>query len=359
MKAIVIDDLVRHGGGQMYGLTLANTLKGIGYDTYFLTNVEESEITGNKVAFKVDYEFVEGESKVIDLLKIIRLRRQLLRTDLKDFALTINNHPNVFLMRSDLNILHGFSFLDPWLDEKGELTTRFPPVALRLLGMYKIYDGLLFIPNSKYTKTISKSLFEFLGLDFRLGDVLYPPIVSKENDAFTKKEQVIVFGRISRHKGIDEVIEIAKKSSLKVIIAGFVNKGDEEFVRKMGRDAGRNVEIRTNLGEDERERLFIESSTILSLNRKEHFGMAVAEAMGYGCVPVVPKSGGQWMDVVEEGKYGLGYDSMDGVSDLLMKSLSYGQEERRRISSSVTRFSLPEFRKSLERILEGIAPSHM
>ncbi len=358
MKAIVIDDFRRRGGGQMYGLTLASTLEMLGYDTSFLTNVDGLERIRDKIAFRVKYEFVENESKIMDFLKIIRLKSELSRIDTKDFSLVVNNHPNVFIKKGDLNILHGFSFLDPWLDENGELTSRIPPLAFRLLRMYKVYEGSLFVPNSRYTRAISRNLFDLLGLQVRLGDVLYPPIVSGKNDALSKKEQAVVFGRISEHKGIDKVVEIAKKSSIKIVVAGFVNRGDEELVARLRREGGRNVEIRTDLSETERERLFVESSTILSLNRKEHFGMAIAEAMGHGCVPVVPKSGGQWIDIVEEGKYGLGYDSMEDVADILMKSFSYGEEQRRRIALSVARFSPTEFRKSLERILEGFASSH-
>lgn len=357
MKAIVIDDLKRHGGGQMYGLTLANTLERIGYDTYFLTNVEESEIIGNKVAFEVDYEFVEGESKVMDFLKIIRLKRQLLRTDLKDFALTINNHPNVFLMRSDLNVLHGFSFLDPWLDENGELITKFPSIVFRLSRLYKSYEGSLFVPNSKYTELISARLFKMLDLEARMSEVLYPPVRSRKIDAFEKKDQVIVFGRISEHKGIEEVINIAKENSIKIVIAGFVNKGDEKFVERLRKTAGASMEVRTNLSEEEKEKLYLESSTILSLNKKEHFGMAVAEAMSYGCVPIVPKSGGQWTDILENGKYGLGYTDFSEIGALATESLNHDTTERKRIANSIERFSISTFEKTLRRITDYVTAS--
>lgn len=351
---MVIDDLTRHGGGQMYGLILAEVLEEIGYNTYFLTNIERHDGSKSKVAFKVDYEYVEGESKILDLFKVLNLKRQLSRIDLRDFNLTVNNHPNVFIKKGDLNILHGFSFLDPWLDEKGELMTKFPAFAFKLSRFYKVYEGQLFIPNSNYTREISKKLFGALDIDVRVGETLHPPVRTRNFDDYKKKEQVIVFGRISRNKGIEGIIDIARDHDIKIVIAGFVNRGDKAFVERLKKRAGNNVEIRSNLSNDEKEKLFMESSTILSLNKKEHFGMALAEAMNYGCVPVVPKSGGQWTDVVDEGSYGIGYDSLNDIGEILEDSFDYAEEQRRKIAMSVARFSVSEFRKSLERILDVV-----
>ena len=77
MKALVIDDLRRKGGGQTYALLLAKVLEQIGYETYFLTNVDPGSSQFQKVAYQVSYNFMENSSAISDLFKIIRLRRQL------------------------------------------------------------------------------------------------------------------------------------------------------------------------------------------------------------------------------------------------------------------------------------------
>jgi glycosyltransferase involved in cell wall biosynthesis len=54
----------------------------------------------------------------------------------------------------------------------------------------------------------------------------------------------------------------------------------------------------------------------------EHWGIAVAEAMARGLTPVVHKSGGTWTDLVEEGRYGFGYESAEEAVETLIKILT-------------------------------------
>jgi len=356
LKALIIDDMRRRGGGQSYAKITASVLTEMGYDTYFLTNVDSVDGIAAGIVYKVEYEFRENSFRIIDFLKIVGLRRQLSEIDISGFNVSINNHPNVFIINGKINILHGFSFLDPWVDEKGELYSRLPPAIFRLINLYGIYNGSFFIPNSEYTRGISLRLFDELGLNVELGEVLNPPVPVKKVDVKEKKEQVLLLGRISRHKGIEGVAKIANENSISIVVAGYVNKGDENFVEKLRKEAGKNVKIMENVREEEKERLMAESSTVLSMNMKEHFGIAVAEAMNYGCIPVVPKSGGQWSDIVEFGKYGLGYDGQDELVAMLNKSFSYGKGERLRIAESVKRFSVQEFSRKIANLIEEIIP---
>jgi len=357
LKALIIEDMKRRGGGQSYAKVTAGVLTEMGYDTYFLTNVDSIDSVPAKIGYRVEYEFRENSSKIIDFLKIVRLRRQLREIDIGGFDVSINNHPNVFIINGKINILHGFSFLDPWMDENGELSSHLPSIIFKLIGLYSTYDGSFFIPNSTYTKDISLRLFDELGLDVELGDVIHPPVPVKEVDLVEKKEQILLLGRISRHKGIEDVARMANENSMRVIVAGYVNKGDEGFVEELRREAGKNVKIMENISEEEKEELMAESSTVLSMNKKEHFGIAIAEAMNYGCVPVVPKSGGQWSDIVEFGKYGLGYKDKDELVAMLNKSFTYTRGERLKIAESVKRFSIEEFSRKIAKLIEKVIPT--
>ena len=357
MKALIIEDMKRRGGGQSYAKITAGVLTEMGYDTYFLTNVDSIEGVPAKIAYRVEYEFMENSSKIIDFLKIVRLRRQLREIDIGGFDVSINNHPNVFIINGKINVLHGFSFLDPWLDENGELSSPLPPAIFRLTRLYSTYNGSFFIPNSGYTKGISLRLFNELGLDVEMGDVIHPPVAVKDVDIGEKKEQVLLLGRISRYKGIEDIARIANDNSIRIIVAGYVNKGDEGFVEKLRTDVGKNLEIMANVSEEEKERLMAESSTILNMNKKENFGIAVAEAMSYGCIPVVPKSGGHWTDIVEMGKYGLGYDGQDELVEMLNKSFLYTTTERLKVAESVKRFSVQEFSRKIANLIEKIIPN--
>jgi len=51
--------------------------------------------------------------------------------------------------------------------------------------------------------------------------------------------------------------------------------------------------------------------------------MAVVEAMAAGCVPVVPRSGGPWFDILDckQGLYGFSYSSVDEAAKIIDRLL--------------------------------------
>ena len=49
------------------------------------------------------------------------------------------------------------------------------------------------------------------------------------------------------------------------------------------------------------------------------FGIVIADAMAAGAIPAVPKLGVLWHDIIEYGKYGIGYSS----SEELIKAVKY------------------------------------
>ncbi len=54
----------------------------------------------------------------------------------------------------------------------------------------------------------------------------------------------------------------------------------------------------------------------------EHWGIVVAEAMAHGTPVVVHKSGGAWSDLAEEGRRGLGYETVEEAVEALARLLT-------------------------------------
>ena len=60
----------------------------------------------------------------------------------------------------------------------------------------------------------------------------------------------------------------------------------------------------------------------------EPFGTAIVQGMAAGCVPIVHKSGGQYEDVLDHGKYGLTYEDDQELAEKIEMILT---EEKRRL----------------------------
>ena len=140
-------------------------------------------------------------------------------------------------------------------------------------------------------------------------------------------------------KKLELAIEMAKKSKLKFIIAGAVNPGNENYYRFLISKAPTNLKIIKNPDDTIKEKLYRESGIFLHLRRKENFPISVLESIAYGCIPVVPKYGGTWYDIVLRGKFGLGYNSILEGNQKLIQASACKNEYRQIILESRERFS--------------------
>jgi len=122
MNINLICEISRRGGGQAYLRDLILSLQ----ERNNITLVTDPRFDPmnilplvNRVA-TVNYTYVEGRSYLSEIAHVLKLRHDLNRVRLEK-GITINNHPNIFLRKGDLNILHGFSFLDFIIDEDGRI----------------------------------------------------------------------------------------------------------------------------------------------------------------------------------------------------------------------------------------------
>ncbi len=303
----------------------------------------------------VSYNYVENRNYFFEILHVLYLGHELKNISLNgEFA--INNHPNIFLKRGDMNILHGFSFLDFIIDEYGNITNKFLFELIKLSKVYSIYDHSNFVANSFYTKRLSILLLEKLGITPSSVEILHPTFQNTRAMS-TKDRGVLSFQRINREKKLDTVLEIAKHSVQHFIIAGAVNEGDQDYLNHLISNKPDNVEIITNPSEQEKEALFLGSKVFLHSNRKEHFGISVVEAMSHGLVPVVPKVGGPWTDILEEGKFGFGYSSQDELQQVLDEAMQTPEKRRMEIAESTIRFSPEVFSDKLRSLVELYSPA--
>ncbi|MEM2961358.1 MAG: glycosyltransferase, partial [Candidatus Bathyarchaeia archaeon] len=71
----------------------------------------------------------------------------------------------------------------------------------------------------------------------------------------------------------------------------------------------------------------------LHTQHMEAFGIAVVEAMAAGAVPLVPRCGGPWLDILncKQGIYGYSYSSLEEAANIIKKLLK-DENHRRNIA---------------------------
>jgi len=152
---------------------------------------------------------------------------------------------------------------------------------------------------------------------------IYPPVQVKQIMKYAQsvggsKENLVMYvGRIQPEKGIDDVIRamalLRKENNIRVKIMGFgYDDRYLEYLRRLVKKLGLQgqVEIRVNATRREMLESLAKAKAIVHPAHYEPFGIAVVEGMAAGCIPIVKKGfNGPWMDITDQGKYGLGFQS--------------------------------------------------
>jgi len=189
-----------------------------------------------------------------------------------------------------------------------ELATR------ALLSLFKRLDYKpLILTNSRFSKAIIRRKLGVKAV------VLYPPVDVERYLPLSRHRErdnvVVTIGRLEPMKNLDIVLEVAKEArEAKFIILGTGHSSNYyatlvKKVRVYGLEG--RVKILLNVSEEQKIEVLKRAKVYLHPTKYEHFGIAVVEAMAAGLVPAVHKSGGPWIDIIEHGKYGLGYKNIN------------------------------------------------
>ncbi|WP_298277023.1 glycosyltransferase family 4 protein [Ferroplasma sp.] len=356
MKVLLIDEFSRIGGGQILSKLLLDYFNKNYGQTYIAVDREHTYIEYENI-IKTPYYFRENMKLPFLYYYVARTKKFLKQHIQNQFDLVFNNHPNMFLYKADINALHGFSFLDQIIDEYGNIKNKIIFNFIKKSGMYNIYNNANFLVNSNYTLQISRKLFPLLNIKPNLMRLIYIPVEYVENIDLSIKDKnlVISIGRIDMRKNYEVLLRIAEKlKNYRFIIAGALNRGDEEYYRNLIKNKPDNVEIKANINEYEKIELLKKASIYIHLNRRENYGISILEAMSYGSVPVVPESGGPWEDIIEYGKYGYGFNSVDEAVEQIT-NIDFNIEKT--IIDSMDRFSFKNFYHNMDNFVEEVQNS--
>lgn len=211
---------------------------------------------------------------------------------------------------------------------------RIYDLLLRIIDRFN--SGLL-IANSKFNKCVIRRCMN------RDSWVVHPPVnIQKFMHAQRGRDRentVVAVSRFLPDQNLDYIPKLAKfvQNSNFLVIgpSGTTSKRTlEELNEMITKFAVKDqVKIVTNQPFSKLLEALSTAKVFLRTQPCEPFGMAVVEAMAAGCVPIVPRAGGPWFDILdqEQGKYGYAYSNLKEAAEEINRLMN---DERLRIEIS-------------------------
>lgn len=228
-----------------------------------------------------------------------------------------------------------------------------------LIYVSHVYPGATLVSNSTVTRIFIKMLWH------RDSKTVYPPLIVPHDliqSHRDKRNYVTVLATIQPNKRIGEVIKalgLLKDDKAKLLIIGHKGSGRYmaylvELAKQLKID--KKIVFLTDIGEHDKWQILAKSKVIVSAAHFEPFGIAVIEGMYMNNIPIVYKGplSGPWIDIVDKGKYGLGFRSVKELAELINLVLQDYDLLVRELSPSTRaeRFNYRRFGEQLVKILQ-------
>ncbi len=340
------------GGSERVAVAVLNVLKSLGYS---VTLVTLSKINKEKIK-KWDPRFIDPDRIIIKKFPLKfgiykALYLSLMTKKERSFStigdITWSDYSYIHFpwsLTDNLRLIDNYYKYESYIGNR-KLRMYFLPYKY----VHKIFFGKSksrLLANSNWTRKI-------LEISGYKAETLYPPVdISRIKIRSVNRDPklVIYVGRISPEKNIENIIEVAKRlKDYKFIILGSEGR-NKKYINYINDDIKNlnNVFLRKNPDDTEIMDYFSKAKIYFHPKINEHFGISIVEAMAAGLTPVVHKSGGAWYDIVEEGKYGLGYCNIDSA----IESIRNASKVEFDYSKKIYQFSFENFKKNLSAILE-------
>ena len=342
------------GGGEVYTAAVTQCLIGNGFEVDLFWN-SKNIIARLKNFLGIDISQVEIN---ISGFRLFSHRGKIIEkinlTKTYDLVFYVSDGSIPFLF-SKKNILH---FQIPMHEVNGH----------SLVNRMKFARIHHVVCNSRFTKGIIDREYH---LD---SEVIYPPIniaVKKEK----KKNIILSVGRFTRSmhdKRQDVLLQTFKElvdeglSGWKLVFVGSSAEGKEMIATLIKHSSGYPVEIRTDIKHPQLEEEYARAKIFWHAagygidqeknpERVEHFGIATAESMAAGCVPIVINKGGQ-PEIVKNGEDGYLWETPQSLKNRTLQ-LIRSPEEMKNFASNAKktsqRFSKERFCQEILNLLSA------
>lgn len=348
------------GGGKFVLMKIIETMKDKGFSVTLAThdNFNEMPRLWQKITKTFDEEIKPDDfcaipkvanhiavskfsflKKALHLAEIVR-RNRFIESVGKFYDIIVDVYGDL-TFPSNLSYIH-----DPPPNIRIEL---LPPHYLsyrllyRSLALRANKRRLFIVTNSRYT---SEKIYKNTKFSSK---IINPPVsIGKYFDVFEREERfdfIITISRIEHKKNLLIIPEIIKNVENAIfILIGIKTNETSSILKLLLRKAYKlNVADRLKVLVDAS---FAKKKGWLSKGKiyfhtmpNESFGISVVEGMASGLVPVVPKGGGAWTDILcqQNGVYGFAYRNIEEAIYYLNKLLK-DDEARRRIKKNMKNY---------------------
>ena len=349
---IVHPSLNVHGGAELICLEMIKIFKKNNYkvNLYTLDKIDFKHVSRSYGDYiKPDSHFyyideqISHKSSILKLFYLTYLYVKLLLLSKKNYnAVTINNLGAVLPIIADFSYIHSVPLFTLYKNKKQNLSyIRHWDITSKLYFMtFYMLKSILrlsnIITNSQYNSQIIKSSISKNSL------IIYPPIKKHtgEINYVDKKQIILTVSRISKMKNLKIIPHIASlvRGKSNFTILGGTHAYSAEVINDISDlvakyDISNKIHIIRNPKRSMIEDAYSTASIYLSTQPTEAFGMAIIEAIIRDCVPLIPRMGGPWIDILEEkqGWFGFGYSSALHAA-LFVQLLLSNEEMRQKIS---------------------------
>jgi glycosyltransferase involved in cell wall biosynthesis len=164
--------------------------------------------------------------------------------------------------------------------------------------------------------------------------VVHPPVeverFMKAGERAGREDLVATVSRLRPGKQLELIPRVARlveKADFKIVgLADGASRDAADLLDKAIKALGVDDRVELLVNQPSRRLVEVLASAKVYLHTQplEAFGISIVEAMAAGCVPIVPRCGGPWLDVLasREGAYGFSYRSVAeaaGRINLLMR----------------------------------------
>ena len=341
------------GGGETLAVRMYNAMRELGhsvdlYTTYIDPQVEPFLPKDIKV------NYIKGASWVRKATRgrLVRLRRLLeiravmgkAKKMLNDYDLVIETRSNVPFI-AHVSYIHFPALIDYNVHHPGELQWKLYDWAVARLaksvGKYSQKAGLPIMVLTNSTWTANYICKAYSRCD---AEVLYPPIDYRFFHSYysdKRENSVVTVSRYSPEKHLEVIPRLASEvPEAEFYLIGTVSSYSGPVIEKIRAQAeahkADNFHMVFNAKREQLAELLGKAKVYFHPPFPEHFGIAIAEAMSAGALPVVYRDGGGWTDIVAPFDRSLGYQDL-GEAVAIIKTLL--REDIRRESNRATLYA--------------------